>query len=262
MTDNGTVIELAGVGTRLGGKVVHEGIDLTVERGEILALVGGSGSGKTTLLREIIGLQRPTAGTITVLGHDLAAASAAEWSELRRRWGVLFQGGALFTNLTLFENVALPLQELRALEPALIEELVLQKIAAVGLTVDDAGKLPAELSGGMVKRTGLARAIALEPELLLLDEPTSGLDPVASDSFVRLVEALRRQLDLTVLLITHDLDTLRDLCDRVAVLADRTLVAVGPVEEVARVDHPFVQEFFGGRRGSRVLGGSAERRVL
>jgi phospholipid/cholesterol/gamma-HCH transport system ATP-binding protein len=255
MTTNGAVIELSGVGTRLGGKVVHEGIDLRVERGEVLALVGGSGSGKTTLLREIIGLQRPTEGSITVLGQDLSEARAADWAELRRRWGVLFQGGALFTNMTVFENVALPLQELRALDGAMIEELVLQKITAVGLAVDDAGKLPAELSGGMVKRAGLARALALEPELLLLDEPTSGLDPVASDSFVRLVDTLRRQLDLTVLLITHDLDTLADLCDRVAVLADRTLVAVGPVSEVSRADHRFVQEFFGGRRGARTLAG-------
>jgi phospholipid/cholesterol/gamma-HCH transport system ATP-binding protein len=255
MSANGAVIELSDVGTRLGGKVVHEGIDLRVERGEVLALVGGSGSGKTTLLREIIGLQRATEGSITVLGQNLAEARAADWAELRRRWGVLFQGGALFTNMTVFENVALPLQELRALDASMIEELVLQKITAVGLEVDDAGKLPAELSGGMVKRAGLARALALEPELLLLDEPTSGLDPVASDSFVRLVDTLRRQLDLTVLLITHDLDTLADLCDRVAVLADRTLVAVGPVGEVSSVDHPFVQEFFGGRRGARALAG-------
>jgi phospholipid/cholesterol/gamma-HCH transport system ATP-binding protein len=250
------VIELVGVGTRLGGKLVHENIDLAVRRGEVLALVGGSGSGKTTLLREIIGLERPTAGHITVLGQDLASATARDWEQLRRRWGVLFQGGALFTNLTVFENVALPLQELRVLEPAMIEELVLQKISAVGLAPDDAVKLPAELSGGMVKRAGLARALALEPELLLLDEPTSGLDPVASDSFVTLIDSLRRQLDLTVLLITHDLDTLADLCDRVAVLADRTLVAVGPVDEVAVAEHPFVREFFGGRRGARALAAS------
>ncbi|HUP24979.1 MAG TPA: ATP-binding cassette domain-containing protein [Thermoanaerobaculia bacterium] len=253
MSGPGPAIELVEVGTRLGGKVIHESIDLTVQRGEVLALVGGSGSGKTTLLREIIGLQRATSGRITVLGQDLAEASASDWEELRRRWGVLFQGGALFTNLTVFENVALPLQELRVLDATTVDELVLQKIVAVGLAPEDSGKLPAELSGGMVKRAGLARALALEPELLLLDEPTSGLDPVASDSFVQLVDSLRRQLDLTVLLITHDLDTLADLCDRVAVLADRTLVAVGPVAEVAQVDHPFVQEFFGGRRGARAL---------
>jgi phospholipid/cholesterol/gamma-HCH transport system ATP-binding protein len=246
-------IELEGVATRIGGKLVHERIDLRVERGEVMALVGGSGSGKTTLLREILGLERPSAGRVTVLGQDLAEATPEEWAELRRRWGVLFQGGALFTNLTVLENVALPLRELRSLDARLIEELVLQKIVAVGLSVDDAGKLPAELSGGMVKRAGLARALALEPELLLLDEPTSGLDPVASDSFVSLVDTLRRQLDLTVLLITHDLDTLADLCDRVAVLADRTLVAVGPVDEVAAGDHPFLREFFGGRRGARAL---------
>jgi phospholipid/cholesterol/gamma-HCH transport system ATP-binding protein len=254
MNGTASAIELHGVGTRLGGNLVHERIDLRVERGEVMALVGGSGSGKTTLLREIIGLERPTDGSITVLGQDLSAASADDWEQLRRRWGVLFQGGALFTNLTVFENVALPLQELRLLDPTTIEELVLQKIVAVGLSPEDAGKLPAELSGGMVKRAGLARALALEPELLLLDEPTSGLDPVASDSFVILIDTLRRQLDLTVLLITHDLDTLADLCDRVAVLADRTLVAVGAVDEVAQSDHPFVREFFGGRRGARALG--------
>ncbi|MGH8727100.1 MAG: ABC transporter ATP-binding protein [Burkholderiales bacterium] len=256
------VIELENVGTRFDEHVVHSGIDLCVERGKVLGIVGGSGSGKTTLLREMLGLQVPTTGAVKVFGRNLTDLDFGELRELRGRWGVLFQQGALFSALTVFDNVALPLRELRALPAAMIRDLVLSKLKMVGIGAEHAHKRPSELSGGMVKRVGLARALALEPELLFLDEPTAGLDPNLSESFVALIKELKNDFELTVVLVSHDLDTLLALCDRVAVLADEKLIAVGPVAEVIHEEHPFIQSFFLGGRGRRALSGAAEEGVL
>jgi phospholipid/cholesterol/gamma-HCH transport system ATP-binding protein len=245
------VINLRGIVTRFGDRLIHDGIDLEVRRGEVLALVGGSGSGKTTLLRAMIGLQRPQAGEVTVFGRDMLAVRGAELAALRRRWGVLFQHGALFSALPVADNIAFPLRELKRLRRAEIDRLVLRKLMQVGLLAEDGGRLPAELSGGMIKRAALARSLALEPELLLLDEPTAGLDPLASEQFVALIRRLRAELGLTVVMVTHDLDTIRDLCDRIAVLAERRIVALGSLAEVTAIRHPFVRDYFLGTRGAR-----------
>lgn len=247
------VVEIEGLWTRFGRQVVHRGIDLKIERGEVLSLVGGSGSGKTVLLRQMLGLETPRRGRVRVLGEDLHACEPGVLQELRNRWGVLFQQGALFSSLPVFDNVALPLRELRVLDEGVIQELVLMKLEMVGIEFRHASKLPAEISGGMVKRVALARALALEPELLFLDEPTSGLDPDRSESFVTLVEELRRELNLTVVMVTHDLDTLVALSSRIAVLFDGRLVVVGTLREVVHSEHPFIVNFFLGERGRRAL---------
>jgi phospholipid/cholesterol/gamma-HCH transport system ATP-binding protein len=254
------VVEVEGLWTRLGGRVVHREIDLQVVRGEVLSVIGGSGAGKTTLLRALIGLQTPAEGSVHVFGYDLYRADARTQRSIRRRWGVLFQGGALFSALTTFDNVALPLRELHALDESTVTDIVMARLGAVGLGPSDAVKLPAQLSGGMVNRVALARALALDPELLFLDEPTAGLDPVSADSFQRLVSDLRRDLGLTVVMVTHDLDTLGVLSDRVAALAESRLVALGSLEEVQAVDHPFIREYFASERG-RLPSPEAVRRI-
>lgn len=248
------VVSVRGLRTVFGDHVVHDNLDLAVLPGEILSLVGGSGSGKTTLLRQIIGLDRPAAGSVQVLGRDLHALSVGQFRRLSRHWGVLFQAGALFSALSVFDNVALPLRELRTLPEDLICEVVMCRLAMVGLTAKDAVKRPADLSGGMVKRVALARALALDPGLLFLDEPTAGLDPLRSDEFVALVRGLHAQLGFTVVMVTHDLDTLMALSSRVAVLADKHVIACDTLGQVVRVDHPFIREFFLGERGRRALG--------
>jgi phospholipid/cholesterol/gamma-HCH transport system ATP-binding protein len=243
------VVEVEGLSTRLGGRIVHDHIEFSVARGETFSIIGGSGSGKTTLLRTLIGLRSPSEGCVRVLGHDLLTAARGIQQALRRRWGVLFQGGALFSALSLFDNVAVPLRELRLLDEGVIHDLVMSKLDLVGLAADDAIKLPSELSGGMVKRAALARSLALDPELLFLDEPTAGLDPVAAAGFQALVRQLRRELGLTLVMVTHDLDTLAALSDRVAALADGRLIAVGTLAEVRQADHPFIHEYFASERG-------------
>lgn len=250
---NGPVVRVDHLNTRFGAVWVHRGLDLEVERGEVMALVGGSGSGKTTLLRQLIGLLRPNSGDIRLFGEPLFSGDARRDQALRRRFGVLFQHGALFSALDVFDNIAFPLRELKALPQELIRDLVMQKLAMVELLPRHAHLMPAELSGGMVKRVALARALSLEPELLLLDEPTAGLDPDRSEAFVQLIRMLRAQLGLTVVLVTHDLDTLAALADRIAVLAEQRILALGSLEAIMQVDHPFVRNFFGCDRGRRAL---------
>lgn len=247
------IIEVRNLVKRFGDAVVHDGLDLDVYRGEVLSIVGGSGTGKTVLLRQIVGLERPTSGTIKVFGEFPAKLRPAQLQALRNRWGLQFQRGALFSALSVIDNVALPLRELRALPDNLICQAALLKLQLVGLSAKDADKMPADLSGGMIKRVALARALALEPELVFLDEPTAGLDPMASDDYVALIRELHHELGLTVVMITHDLDTLVALSDRVAVLADHKVLAAAPIREVIEVDHPFIREYFLGERAQRAM---------
>ena len=244
------IISVRGLKNAFGDSVVHEGLDLDVRRGEILGVVGGSGTGKSVLMRSIIGLQTPVAGEVTVFGEPNIGREETEATEIRKRWGVLFQGGALFSTLTVAENVEVPLREFYPdLSPALLAEIASYKVVMTGLPADAANKFPAELSGGMKKRAGLARALALDPELLFLDEPTAGLDPIGAAAFDDLTQSLQKTLGLTVFLITHDLDTLYAICDRVAVLADKKVIAVGTIDELIALDHPWIEEYFKGPRG-------------
>lgn len=253
------IIEVRNLWSQFGRQVVHRDLSLTVNRGEILSLVGGSGSGKTVLLRQMLGLEKPARGEVCVFGRRLHEGSRDDMRRLRTRWGVLFQEGALFSALSVYDNIALPLRELKTLDESLIRDLVLMKLGMVSIEPRHATKMPAELSGGMVKRVALARALALEPELLFLDEPTAGLDPDRSEKFVELIGGLQRELGLTVVMVTHDLDTLVTLSDRVAVLADLKLIAVGTVREVAAFDHPFIRNYFQGERGRRAIEGARQR---
>ncbi|WP_066682635.1 ABC transporter ATP-binding protein [Caulobacter sp. CCH9-E1] len=252
-------IEVRGLVSRFGEHVVHDGLDLKVERGEVLGVVGGSGTGKSVLLNTIIGLKAPDGGHVRLFGGDMRTASRRRWSSIERRWGVLFQQGALFSNLTVRENVAAPLHEHTRLPRREIDEIADLKIAMVGLPAHAALLKPAELSGGMRKRAGLARALAMDPELLFLDEPTAGLDPISAGAFDELINDLSESLDLTVFMITHDLDTLYAITDRVAVLADKKVVAAAPVHELERSDHPWIKKYFLGPRGRAAA--SAEARA-
>jgi len=248
--DGEVVIRVRGLKTAFGDQVVHENLDLDVQRGEILGVVGGSGTGKSVLMRTIIGLQTPVEGEITVFGEPTIGRDEAEQVEIRKRWGVLFQGGALFSTLTVAENVEVPIREFYPrLDPVLRDEIAAYKVVMSGLPAEAGPKYPAELSGGMRKRAGLARALALDPELLFLDEPTAGLDPISAAAFDELTLSLQRTMGLTVFLITHDLDTLYAICDRVAVLADKKVIAVGTIDELLALDHPWIQEYFNGPRG-------------
>jgi phospholipid/cholesterol/gamma-HCH transport system ATP-binding protein len=243
------VIELSKVSTRFGDHVVHAGLDLEVRSGEIFALVGGSGSGKSTLLREMILLQRPDSGSIRVLGVDLENIADDDALALRQRWGVMFQHGGLFGSLTVTENIGLPLREHTGLDDRLIDEIAAWKLAMTGLKAEVGAQYPAELSGGMMKRASLARALALDPELLFLDEPTAGLDPDSAGEVDQLVRRLRDQFGLTVVMITHDLDLLWQIADRVAVLAEGKVQGIGSMPELAERDNPAIRKFFDGPRG-------------
>lgn len=247
------VVELQGVSTRFGGDWIHQGVDLQVERGQMVALVGGSGSGKTTLLREMVGLLHPTEGEVRLFGEPLLAGDRGEQARRRQRFGMLFQHGALFSAFNVFENIAFPLREAGVASKGEIRDLVALKLSMVELEPAQALLMPAQLSGGMVKRVALARALALEPELLLLDEPTAGLDPDLSEAFVALIRSLHRQLGLTMVLVTHDLDTLAALATEVAVLADRRILGHGTLEEVMALEHPFVERFFRSERSLHAL---------
>ncbi|HYB56377.1 MAG TPA: ABC transporter ATP-binding protein [Alphaproteobacteria bacterium] len=246
------VIRVQGLVNRFGNQIVHDHLDLEVRRGEVLGVVGGSGTGKSVLLRTIVGLNRPAAGRIEVLGEEPAKLDDAGKHALEQRWGVLFQDGALFSSLTVTQNIAVPLKEHTELPPRLIEEIAAVKIDMVGLPQDAGAKFPSQLSGGMRKRAGLARALALDPEILFLDEPTSGLDPIAAAGFDQLVRALQQSLNLTVFLVTHDLDSLVAICDRIAVLVDKK-VLVGSLDELLENTHPWVQSYFHGPRGRAAL---------
>jgi phospholipid/cholesterol/gamma-HCH transport system ATP-binding protein len=242
------VIEISGLSTRFGDHVVHAGIDLAVHRKEIFALIGGSGSGKSTLLREMILLQRPDSGTVKVLGTDLQSLGEDEANALRQRWGVMFQHGGLFGSLTVTENIGLPLREHTQLDDPLIDQVAAWKLAMAGLAPEVGAQYPSELSGGMMKRASLARALALDPELLFLDEPTAGLDPDSAGGVDELVRKLRDQFGLTIVMITHDLDLLWQVADRAAVLADGKVAGIGSMSELSRTEHPAVRKFFDGPR--------------
>lgn len=244
------VIKVEGLVNKFGDFAVHDGLDLEVRRGEIIGVVGGSGTGKSVLMRSIIGLQYPTAGHIEVLGRTITGVDLDQKIGVRRRWGVLFQGGALFSTLTVGENVEVPIKQFYPeIEEGLRKEIARYKVLLSGLPEEAIAKYPSELSGGMKKRAGLARALALDPELLFLDEPTAGLDPIGAAKFDRQTRELKETLGLTVFLITHDLDTLYEICDRVAVLADKKVIAVGTIPELLETKHPWIEEYFNGPRG-------------
>ena len=250
------VLEVRGLVNRFGDQVVHDGLDMVVDRDEVFGIVGGSGAGKSVLLRSILGLQPPAAGTVRIEGQDITRMSEAQLRPIKASYGVAFQSGALYSGLTVLQNVQLPMIEYLDLEESLLDELALLKIRLVGLDADAAGKLPAELSGGMVKRAAIARALALDPTLLFLDEPTSGLDPVSATAFDELVLFLQKQLKLTIVMITHDLDSIFRTCNRVGVIVDRRMES-DTVERI--VDHPnrWIQEYFHGERarGARIAAG-------
>jgi phospholipid/cholesterol/gamma-HCH transport system ATP-binding protein len=243
------LIEVRGLVSRFGDHVVHEGLDLSVRQGEVLAVVGGSGAGKSVLLRTLIGLRPPDGGTVRVFGQEVYDSSERDMEDVEQRWGVLFQAGALFTNLTVRENVVAPMREHSRLPNRMMDELADLKIAMAGLPPGTGDLKPSELSGGMIKRAGLARALALDPELLFLDEPTSGLDPISAGAFDDLIADMSKTLGLTVFMITHDLDSVYTICDRVAVIADKRVVATGTPSELEHADHPWIREYFLGPRG-------------
>lgn len=246
-----TVLEVRGVTVGFGQKVVLQDLDLDVYRREILGFVGGSGTGKSVLMRAILGLTPRWAGSISVFGQDLDTATPEERTQVERRWGVLFQQGALFSSLSVKQNIQLPMREHMRLSERLMDEIALLKLEMVGLPRDAAEKMPAELSGGMIKRASLARALALDPELVFLDEPTSGLDPIGAAAFDRLIESLRDTLGLTVYMVTHDLDSLHSICDRIAVLGERRVLVSGSIDDMMRYDHPWVKAYFRGERALR-----------
>jgi phospholipid/cholesterol/gamma-HCH transport system ATP-binding protein len=254
--DDEFAIRIQGLRNQFGEQVVHDNLSLDVRKGEIIGVVGGSGTGKSVLMRSIIGLQRPSAGKIKVLGQSLTDEDTFtfdemdEHDEIRARWGVLFQGGALFSTLTVAENVEVPIKEFYPhMDEELRHQIARYKVVLSGLPPEAASKYPSELSGGMKKRAGIARALALDPDLLFLDEPTAGLDPIGAAAFDRLTKDLQETLGLTVFLITHDLDTLYEICDRVAVLAEKRVIAVGTIDELLASDHPWIDEYFNGPRG-------------
>jgi phospholipid/cholesterol/gamma-HCH transport system ATP-binding protein len=256
-SDREVVIHVRGLEVGFGDRVILRGLNLDVYRGEILGFVGGSGQGKSVLTRTVLGLIPKRAGTIEVFGEDLDELSPQSRRQIERRWGVLFQQGALFSSLTVKQNVQVPMREYLDLSDRLLDELAMLKVEMVGLKPDAADKLPSELSGGMIKRAALARALALDPEILFLDEPTSGLDPIGAGDFDELIATLQRTLGLTVFMVTHDLDSLYTVCDRIAALGDGQIIAAGPIETMLASDHPWVRSYFHGKRARAALAGGA-----
>ena len=252
MTSNTAVISVRDLSVGFGETPVLDHASLDVFEGEILGFVGGSGAGKSVLMRTIIGLLPKRSGRIEVFGTDLATVNDEELRAIERRWGVLFQQGALFSSLTALQNVQFPIREYLKLSPRLIEEIALAKLEMVGLNADVRGKYPSELSGGMVKRVALARALALDPDIVFLDEPTSGLDPIGAAEFDELIRTLQRTLGLSVFMVTHDLDSLHTVCDRIAVLSEGRIIATGPIETMLASEHPWLKSYFRGKRGRLV----------
>jgi phospholipid/cholesterol/gamma-HCH transport system ATP-binding protein len=246
------IIRVRGLVNRFGAQTIHNGLDLDVYHGEVIGIVGGSGSGKSVLLRTIVGLNRPAAGRVEVFGSDVLAMSERERRALEERWGVLFQDGALFSSLSVTQNIEVPLKEYYDMPPLLMDEIAAFKLGMVGLPEEAGGKFPSELSGGMRKRAGLARALALDPEIVFLDEPTAGLDPIAAGDFDQLIRDLKSSLGLTVFMVTHDLDSLFAICDRVAVLVDGK-VRVGTLDSLLADEHPWIHSYFHGPRGRAAL---------
>jgi phospholipid/cholesterol/gamma-HCH transport system ATP-binding protein len=251
------VIRVRGVEVGFGERLILKGLDLDVRRGEILGFVGPSGQGKSVLTRTVLGLIPKRAGTVEVFGQNVDDLSTKEWRALERRWGVLFQQGALFSALTVRQNIQVPMREYLNLSDRLLDELAMLKIEMVGLKPDAADKLPSELSGGMIKRASLARALALDPEILFLDEPTSGLDPIGAGEFDDLIATMQRTLGLTVFMVTHDLDSLYTVCDRIAALGDGRIIAEGPMDTMLASDHPWVRAYFHGKRARAAMAAEA-----
>lgn len=259
MTAREAIITVRGLRTQFGSQVIHDNLDLDVWRGEVLGIVGGSGTGKSVLLRTIVGLIRPRAGKIAVFGQDISRLDEAARRALECRWGVLFQDGALFSSLTVAQNIQAPLREHLTLSQDLMDEIAAMKIALVGLPPEAGKKYPNELSGGMRKRAGLARALAMDPEIVFLDEPTAGLDPIGAAAFDTLILSLQRSLGLTVFMVTHDLDSLHAICDRIAVLAEKRVLVNGSMEQMMTETHPWIREYFHGVRARAAVGGEAHR---
>lgn len=251
--DHDAIIEVEGLRTQFGSAIIHDNLNIVVRRNEIIGVVGGSGTGKSVLMRAIIGLKEPSAGIVRVFGENLYALDPVARIATEQRWGVLFQGGALFSSMTVAQNVMAPIHEHLALPKELAADIAAMKISMVGLPPDAGAKFPSELSGGMSKRAGLARALALDPEIVFLDEPTAGLDPIGAENFDRLIVSLKESLGLTVFMVTHDLDTLHATCDRVAVIAEKRVIAIGSLDDVRRSDHPWIQQYFSGPRGRAAL---------
>ncbi len=249
--DGDILLSVRGVTVGFGSKIILQDLDLDVRKGEILGFVGGSGTGKSVLMRTILGLTPKRSGMISVFGHDVSTISDEERKAVERRWGVLFQQGALFSSLTVKQNIQVPMREHLDLSQSLMDELASLKLDLVGLPQDAAGKFPSELSGGMIKRASLARALALDPDLVFLDEPTSGLDPIGAAEFDKLIANLSETLGLTVYMVTHDLDSLHSICDRIAVLGDKRVLVIGTMDEMMKNDHPWVMSYFRGERALR-----------
>jgi len=256
MDKQAAVVAVENIHTQFGKQSVHKGISFELGKGSLTAIIGGSGTGKSVLLREIVGLQRPDSGNIRVLGTDIWTDTEASVSAVKKRFGMMFQDGALFSALTVKQNVLVPLVEHAAVPPALLDPLVNLRLSQAGLSVDVGLKMPSQLSGGMRKRAALARALALEPEILFLDEPTSGLDPTTARSFDKLVRSLVDDLGISVLVVTHDLDTLLTVVDRIIVLADGKMLADGPVEDIVKLDHPWIKSYFAIRTMTESANGS------
>ena len=252
--DSDVIIRVHDLRNQFGSQVIHDGLHMDVVRGEVLGVVGGSGTGKSVLLRTIVGLNRPAAGQIEVFGQKLSDLSESDRAKQEKRWGVLFQDGALFSSLSVAENIEVPLREHTDLPSDLIDEIVALKISMTGLPPEAGPKFPSELSGGMRKRAGLARALALDPEILFLDEPTAGLDPIGAAAFGDLIKQLQQALGLTVFMVTHDLDSLNAICDRIAVLAEKRVMLIGTMEEMLQHSHPWIREYFHGPRARAAVG--------